>query len=158
MQSVSYTEALSVWSSASCLQCLGHFLLCHYCAIEKGFYPHLLRKGVQFTEMLMPHGSEFTQEACGRAEASRKIAQDAKKPQHMKGPWHNQSCMAMELLPERKEPWEDCRACHSLFCGRGKRCGSLLMAVQGVRAKLRPWFLISISFACISSSSAKRRC
>lgn len=106
-------------SSASCLQCLGHFLLCHYCAIDKGFYPQLLRRGVQFTKMLMPHGSEFTQEACGRAEASGKITQDPKKPLHMKGPWHNQSCMAMELLPERKELWEDCRACHSLFCGRG---------------------------------------
>lgn len=36
----------------------------------------------------------------------------------MKGPWHNQSCMAMELLPERQELWEDCRACHTLFYGR----------------------------------------
>lgn len=51
--------------------------------------------------------------------AEQRLQGKLPKSWHVKGPWHNQSCMAMELLPERKELWEDCRACHSLFCGRG---------------------------------------
>lgn len=137
MQPVSCTEDLLVCSSAFSLQCLRHFLLCHFCAIDKGFYPHLLLGSPGHRNANGPLAWIYT----GSLWQSRGFKENC--PRSKKPLRWSQSCMAMELLPERKELWEDCRASHSLVCGRGNwgvaTC-SWLYRESEQRSDLGLWF------------------